>query len=240
VAVAYVNAENVSPSFEEITQLMEAFKPIQALPNYLIEQSPTGTKKRVVFISQDGWQIGLLGNHFQIVKVPPNPLRDQLGDFSDFCRQASRIFQISLEHFRKRSHRLAALREGYLREMTESEMAEIVKRLMIVPNIYQKNPLKEWDWRVVTDIEREIEGERTRINTIAIVKKIVGTLAQQSGTTEVSTSINRIQVNLDINTMPTDQQEDRFGEKHVESFYTQVQDWHYELETEISRFISGD
>jgi hypothetical protein len=239
VAVAYVNAESDSLSFQAITELMNAFGHIQVLPTNITEQTPSGPKNRVVFTSEDGWQIALLGKAFQIIKVPANPLTDRLGNFSDFCQQASQIFQISLEHFNKRAHRLAALREGYLREISEQEIADIVNRLLIVPNIYQRNSLKEWDWRAVTDIEREILGVKERVNTIAAVKRVVGIMVQQSGATVTSASVDRIQVQLDINTIPTNEV-DRFGRKHVDSFYTQVQEWHHDLEVEIGRFILGD
>lgn len=237
LAVAFVDAESVSPNVQDIAHLMTEFAPIEAIPNPVTEQTPAGSKNRVVFISQnDLWQIAILSKEFQVAKVASNPLKDHLGDFSDFCEQAARILKITLERFQRKAHRLAALREGFLREMPDAEMSNIAARLMNMPKLYKNNLVTEWDWRAVTQIDREIEDMRESTNTITVVKRVNGELASPQGQLGLPTRFSRIRVDLDINTVAINTSA-RFIGQHIDKFYAQIPQWHRDLEAEIVNFI---
>lgn len=240
LAVAFADAESVSPNIQDITYLMTEFAPIEVIPNSVTEQAPAGSKNRVVFVSQNNsWQIALLSKQFQVTKVATDPLKDHLGDFSDFCSQAARILKITLERFQRKAHRLAALREGYLKEMPDAKMSRMAARLMNMPNIYKDNPVTEWDWRAVTQIEREIEGVKEPTNTITIIKRVNGELVSPQGQLGLPTRFSRIRVDLDINTAPINTSA-RFTGQHIDKFYAQVQEWHRDLELEITTFIGEE
>lgn len=240
LAVAFVDAESVSPSIKDIAALMGAFAPIEVIPSSLVEQTPAGSKNRVGFISQDNvWQINLLGTGFQVAQVASDPLKDHLGDFSVFCSEASRLLKITLEHFQRKAHRLAAVREGLLREMPDAEMSRIAVSLMNMPDTYKNHPPNEWDWRVVTQIEREIEDLKESLNAITVIKRTNGVVLSQQSQLGLPKRFSRIRVDLDINTL-ADTTSARFAEKHIDSFYAQIQKWHRELETEVAKFIGEE
>lgn len=240
LAVAFVDAESVSPSVNDIAALMGAFAPVEVIPNSLVEQTPVGSKNRVGFISQDNvWQIGLLGSGFQVAKMASDPLKDHLGDFSAFCSEASRLLKIALEHFRRKAHRLAAVREGLLREMPDTEMSRITTNLMNLPDTYKHHIPNEWDWRAVIQIERQIEDLKESVNTITVIKRTNGVVLSQQGQLGLPRRFSRIRVDFDINTL-ADNTSARFGDNHIDSFYAQTQEWHGELEAEVAKFIGEE
>src|SRR5439155_14751990 len=115
----------------EITDLMHILDSIPLFPNAIFEATPSGPVARVGFVSSDGsWRLALASKRFDFSHISTEPLGSDLGEFQGFCEQAARTLVTVLERFGRTSHRLAAVREGYLREMTSNEMQRVAERLL--------------------------------------------------------------------------------------------------------------
>src|SRR6266508_701854 len=210
------------------------------------ETTLTGQNRRTGFVSSDGsWHIFLLGQQFNVARVSSLPTGGDLGDFTEFCQTANKILQTLLRHFGRRPHRLAAVQEGVLKDKPEEEIRAIAEKLLILPEIFKKNPLSEWDWRCVGRTKHDVGGSEESFNEIVTIKRI-NVLQTQSteisigtGTLPLSqlpTMIPFIRLDLDINTTPENTSA-RFQDEHMNDFFEKVIKWHNELKNQIRHLI---
>lgn len=240
LASAFVEANSLKLNNQDVTSMMSTLGTmlgdIQLLPNVVNEETPSGSVPRYVLIGITGvwqWQILLLGSRFDVSRVSANPFQgSNLGDYSTFCQQAGEILISLLERFQLRPHRLAAVQEGYLEEMSAEEITDVARRLMRFTDTYAHQILTEWDWRAVAQINREFGGMTEPTNTITTIKKIPGLSIQAVQGLPATLPINRIRADIDINTLP-DNAAPRFDKEHIRSFFTEAVTWHRQLSSEF-------
>jgi hypothetical protein len=238
LASVFVDAESVTPNAENISGLLNALQDKTFIPMSGQEMSPKGPLLRIVFTTIDGeWQLALLSKRFDLTRVATVQDGSNLGDFSTFCRDAIPKLTTALEYFQRKAHRLGAVQEGFLPDMPKMEMERIVTRLFNFPSIYAEKRPFEWDWRMVSQVERSIGGLRELTNTNTTIRRYSGMLSQKEGEeTATELPFDRIRVDFDINTVPTNVIA-RFEHTHIASFLEQCGSWHENLSSEIFSFI---
>ncbi|MCL1468471.1 hypothetical protein LAY41_29225 [Argonema galeatum A003/A1] len=236
-ASVFVDAESIIPNARNITGLMNALGDEVLLPKTVEEQSPAGVLPRISFNTADGeWQFLLLSKQFTLIHSATVPDGSNLGDFSTFCRNAIPKLTTALNYFQRKAHRLAASQEGFLSEMTQTEMENIAFRLMKFPSIYSKQFPFEWNWRSAALIEREFGGIQEITNMITTVSKLLGYLTETRTEGIAQSLFDRIMVNFEINTSANNVIA-RFDDLHLAGFFEQSGLWHNELSSEIFEFI---
>jgi hypothetical protein len=239
LASAFVDAESIVPNANQALELLKAFGSDKFLPAIINELSPSGQKSRLGFRTLDGAsQIILSSMRFDFASLATTADGSNLGEFSDFCKQAKIFLTTALKFFQRKAHRLAAVQEGLLQIMSSQEMHDIAQRLLRFPDIYEKFTPFEWDWRVVSIVEREFSGIKEPTNTITAVKRIPSYAIQFGGEQPTQTSEDRIRIDFDINTLPINTIA-RFDEQQIHDFFDQAPTWHGELSSEVFSFVFG-
>lgn len=242
LGAAFVEASSLNLNPQDILELLPALGArlgnIQLVSNIINEQTPAGSSPRYAFFSTDGaWQILLLSGRFDVARVTGDPIQgSNLGDYSIFCQQASDVLSTLLDHFHMQAYRLAAVQEGLLREMSDDEMAIIARKLMLFPTTYAGQRLTEWDWRAVTEINRQFAGTAELVNTIAIVKRVAGIAIQLGQAAPTLIPTKRIRLDFDINTLIANTSP-RFNREQITAYFTQAATWHRQLSSEFRTLI---
>lgn len=237
LASVFVDADSITATADNISGLLEALDDENFVPVSLRELS----KPRIAFATHDGeWQLILLSNRFNISRHLTIIDGSNLGEFSDFCQSAIAKLKVPLKYFKKTGHRLAAVQEGLLPDLSKRRMNEIAMRLFKLPGTYSKSLPFEWDWRTISLVERSFGGLREPTNTITTIKRWPGTLTipipSNEGGQKKTQRIDRIRVDFDINTEPSNVVA-RFDGPHMTDFFKQSASWHKNLSSEIFSFI---
>jgi hypothetical protein len=242
LAVAFVDAESVRPNQEEITALLGAFPELRLVPMAIQEVQQSLQTHRIGFISEDGaWQIALLGKQFNVARVAKLQIGGDLGEFSKFCEHANRILSWALNRYDRRPHRIAAVQEGILKQMSEDEIDSIAKRLLRLPDTFKNRSLDEWDWRAATKFSRRLGNYEEEFNTIAAIKRYNGLISESTNVpapiTPLPKKFSLIRADIDINTSQENTSA-RFQDAHMDAFFKEVVTWHDELIAEIKGLIN--
>lgn len=240
LASVFVNAENVTPTNEDVALFMTLVEGVELFPRPILEQtSMSGDANRIGFVSSEGgWQVMLLRGRFDVARASTNPLAgSDLGAFEEFTGTASRILLLLVEHFGLRPHRLALVREALLREMTLDEATALADKLLRLPNVYQNRPLSEWDWRCVSEIERTFAGKSEPLNSITTIKKGGGVAFQTGASAPAIIPSKRIRFDTDVNTLPRFTEE-RFDAASIADFFSHGPGWHSEIESAVDQLVS--
>ena len=235
LASVYVDADSIKPDAKIVSGLQEAISDEKFIPTQAFESTGPGIVKQRIALHtpNDGWQLVILGKRFNFVLFPITIDGKNLGEFSDFCKEAAKKLSTALKYFGLKAHRVAALKEGLLPEMKNEEMNALCRKIMKLPKTFSENIPFEWDWRSASLIERTFGDCTEKTNTIVTIKRFKGTLSPPGGE---NVDFDRIRVDFDINTSPEESMP-RFGEKDVEDFFNSLNDWHKNLEEEISAFL---
>jgi len=239
LASAFVDAESVVPNATDALAFLKSLGNDKFLPFIINEVSATGQVPRLGFHTLDNTsQITLLGKRFNFIVSATNPEGADLGEFSDFCGQAKNILTVALNFFQRKAHRLAAVQEGFLKQMDSQEIDKISLRLFNFPHLYKESVPFEWDWRVASLVERQFAEIKEQTNTITTIKRIPSHTIDFSAGQTSQTLSERVRVDFDINTIPLNKIA-RFGEQEIYGFFDQVHTWHAELSSEIFSFVFG-
>lgn len=244
LAVAFVDAESVKPNQDEIIDLLRAFPDLHLIPVAAQEVSLSGPDRRTGFVSQDNaWQILLFGKQFQVARISHEPLGEDLGEFSVFCEQASHILKWTLNRFERRPYRLAGVQEGLLTKKSDDELDAIGRRLLALPETFKNRVLDEWDWRVVTRINRPVGSRDEFLNNIVTLKRFNGAVNQTHDTNlppplkPLPNKAPLLRADIDINTVQ-DNTSARFQDEHMDSFFKDVVKWQADLVADVNRLIN--
>jgi hypothetical protein len=247
LASIFVDAASIAPSATNIAAVGRALRNKEFLPFAFQELSTLqAPSSRIGFRTPNGeWQLYLLHNRFDLSRHPIDLEGSNLGDFASFCQEAGTKLAGVMSRFRKRAHRLAAVQEGLLPEMSPTETEAITRRLFHFPATFIQTPPFEWDWRAASKIDRQIGQFTEQTNTLATIKKQHGNMMNYGNITSneeednnMPIPYNRIRVDLDINTSQ-ENVIDRFEEDHVQEFFNVSPIWHAGFSAEISSFILG-
>ncbi len=239
LASTFVDAQSIIPNTSDMAALLAKLNDEQLIPGSAQEVSAAGVSTRIAFATPDGTrQLLLLGNRFDYSKISTTPEGADLGEFSEFCQDAIVKLTTVLGYFQRRAHRLAAVQEGYLQDMPAGGIDKIRGQVLNLPPVYLEHVPSEWDWRAVAHIEREIGGVSEPTNTITTIKRTVERFIRVEAGVPVQLETDRIRIDFDINTLPTNVNA-RFEAEHVHSFFEQASQWHANLSSEVLSFIFG-
>lgn len=232
----FLNASELDATSKNISDMMNVFSDKGFIPNVFQEISNLNPKPQNRFALQSQnkeWHINFGFNRIDIEKNPASVKGENLGSLIDFCDEAKDITKRILSKFPKKAKRLSLVTRVLLDEMTEKKLNEVYKKLFKAPKIYNDNPPFEWNWRVVSHLNKKIQESEEIFNVITTLNRISAEVREGNSIS----SLDRIELNLDVNTIPQNN-EYRFDFSKIESFLDLMKEWHNELETEIINFIT--
>jgi hypothetical protein len=239
LASAFVDAESVVASPTHALEFLKTLGNDIFFPGIINEFSPTGPTPRLSFRTPDNsLRLNLLGKRFDFTLTAKEAEGDDLGEFTEFCKQAQHILAQALIFFQRKAHRLAAVQEGFLKQMDAHEKDEIAKRIFNFPHFYKQSLPFEWDWRSASIIEREFSGSTEPTNTITTIKRVQFQAVEVVADTFSETPSDRIRVDFDINTAVSNVVA-RFGEQQIHGFFDQAPIWHNKLSADVFTFVLG-
>lgn len=184
-----VNPENISTILVELSS-------DNYLPSTYQELTSEGPIDRLQMVSKDkGVQINFNSKRIDILKINPDMPKDMElpRDFGNYVQEL--LGKISLIK-EKHAHRLAWITHYIVNEMKEEAMNEFYSKINTSIPFYVENPPHEWDVKMSTRIEKDINSERELHNVISTISRNQGVIACASK----SISFDRINIQFDINT----------------------------------------
>lgn len=152
---------------------------------------------------------------------------NNIGDIKQFSTEASDIFVRIMDKYQQKAHRLAILGSLVLKEMSSQALDDLYPKIFNPVSTHKENKPVEWNFRAVSRIEKEINGNSEMLNYITEISRVpVQTIFDQF------ISSDRIVVNLDINTVP-DNTNSRFEKLDIVDFYRNAHGWYNDLLSEL-------
>ncbi|MDR1089536.1 MAG: hypothetical protein LBL79_00535 [Prevotella sp.] len=230
-AVAFVPSIEASPN--NMSQLMGLFADKGLVPTTYQEVAiaPLPSQPQLRFSLQspnNEWNIRFGINRIDVLKNAINGKGDNIGSIEQFCSDASDIFTKIYSKHPQKANRLGLSSNVLLEEMTDEKLNDVYNKLFNPIKLYSDNKPLEWNSRVNSRIQKEVNSVNEQINFISEINRASGLL----NIDQKLVPIDRIAINLDINTIPNNI-ENRFGEAEVVDFYKSVFAWHNELLNEI-------
>lgn len=233
-AVLFGNYEDISPKAETIKYFIDALAEKDFIPTTFQEIGPKGPLNRLSLKSSDEvWNIEISSSRIDIEKNNKNIGETEMSSLTDFIQEVESLIGIIDQKFPKKHNRLSLVTRNFLETMEEEKFAEIYRKLCNPISIYQENDPVEWNSRVVARKDIEIENLKETLNIISQVNRVKGNLLVNSKMEK----IDRIELQFDINTYQGNN-EYRFEQVHLKSFFTQVSDLEEEIKKEYLELIS--
>ncbi|MFH0924889.1 MAG: hypothetical protein V1872_04540 [bacterium] len=234
-ASIFVNAKDITPSPDNITNLINIFRDREFIPNTFNEIAPTSLEPQTRLLltnSTNEWKILFASSRIDIEKIAIEPKGNNMGELSVFCADVIDFFGRILTKYNKKSNRLSLSTNFLLKEMTDVMLSNIYLKLFKPSKFYQQNSPFEWDWRSVSRVPiKELKDE---LNVISNIKRIRGNLKTKT----VVEPFDRIEISLDINTIK-ENSEHRFELNQIKKFYEYVLKLHNDMLKELMEFIHG-
>jgi hypothetical protein len=198
-------------------------------PRPIVEVTEGAPRERLALVSPAGQVLAFLTVSLDFTSLPTDIHGSNLGTFEDFARMAGDILAQGLDLLGgRRAHRAALVQEGLLRATGPERLDAIGRRLLQGPEIFfgdRRSPF-EWDWRCATRRALAVAGGDEESNLIATVKRSSGQLQDpRSGTRE---DFDRIRLDLDVNTLPTNAAA-RFGANELREYFRAAEAAHSRL-----------
>ncbi|MBA7531062.1 hypothetical protein ES705_23273 [subsurface metagenome] len=235
-AILFMNISDLQANNENIRIYMELFSGKDLIPNIIQEFKPPSPvpQNRLRLSSQNNeWAISFGSYRIDIEKNPIDKKGSNLGEVTTFCKDALSDFKKILQVKPRKANRLALVTRFLAKEMTEDQLITIYKKLFKSPQTYTDPIPFEWNWRLVSLIDKTINELPEKVNYITALNRVSGEITD----TEEVTPLERIDMNFDINTTAKTV-EDRFGTKEIKFFFENVDTWHKDLLDEITEFLS--
>ena len=231
----FLNASELDATSKNISDLMGVFADKGFIPNTFQEISNLNPQPQNRFALQSPdkeWHINFGTTRIDIEKNPISTKGTNLGSIGDFCNDAKDIVNRILAKVSKKANRLSLVTRVLLDEMSNDNLGKVYKNLFNSPPLYKENLPFEWNWRLVSHIDKEIAGNNETFNVITTLNRIGAQVRDGNSIT----SLDRIELLLDINTIHQNN-EYRFSQENIEAFLELVKDWHIELESDTLNFI---
>ena len=236
LASVYLDADSLVPTTDLVAAIHKSLGDERFTPTTVLEDANGKKIARIGFVIPDiGWQLVLSGKRFDLSTQPTSMSGENMGVFSDFCKEAAIKLSSLLEFFERKARRMAVVREGLLPEMNSKLLNEIANRTFKLPKIYVENPPYEWDWRNVSSFTRKFSNKDELVNTIVTMKRLRGKMGI---TSDDESEFDRIRIDVDINTNQ-DVVLERFNLDDVKGFFDNAPVWHNEIEQEIIKHLMG-
>ncbi len=237
LASAFAQTHDISPTPDTIKTLIDIFRDKELIPSTFQEISATSPKPeiRLSFSSESAeWNVNFPSKRVNVIKTPTDLKGTNLGDVDVFCLDAARMLDKILGHFKKKANRFALVTEYFLNEMTELELENAYSKLFKPLKLYAEISPFEWNWRSASKKPFKTEILDEQLNVITSINRVRG----QLGIATESESFDRLQLILDINTNP-DNQEFRFEIEHVYAFFGEIHKLHKSILDEIGGHLGG-
>jgi hypothetical protein len=220
------NSVNISKMMELFTDrgLVPTTQPEPSIANPLSQTQVRFNLKS----ANNEWDIHFGIDRIDITKNATDVKGDNLGTIEQFCADVSDIFLKINSKYPQQANRIALLSNVILNEMKEDVLAGIYLKLFNPIKLYAKNMPTEWNSRTIARLQKEFSGNTEIFNFVSDVNRINGLI----NINQEIKPIDRIAINIDINTIPTTTIY-RFGTKELEGFYNNVSIWHNELLSNI-------
>lgn len=240
LARVFVDAQSLTPTPQELLRFSEAVGLREKLSTPFLMpvavSDPLGGSPRQAIASQQlDWQLALLGQSFDLTRLPTDATGSNMGDLADFARRAADILSATAQHFGRTPHRLVLIQNGILEEMPSTRMDSIARRLLRLPDAFNANPF-EWDWRCGRHGAMRLANADEETNVLATLKRQSG-IMQAPGAAAVA--FDRIMVELDVNTSPANTR-GRFPEGPTREFFALAAQEHVRLDKELSAHALGE
>ena len=232
-ASIFTNASEIIPNAYYIQMFVMEFADLGFIPSTFQELSNLGSQTRLSLkTSTNEWGVEFGTNRIDFIKKGVDAKGNNLGNEAEFCEKVIEIFSKIHAKTANKSNRLALSSSVLLKEFNSKEKDRIYKKLNNPSPTYKSNNPTEWNNRVSSTLTKTVCGRSEKINYISQVNRIKGVLRQENSPVE----IDKIEVKLDINTHQNDL-EYRFDLKGIKEFFTEVSEWHSELQLEIIEFL---
>jgi len=237
LASVFVDAERILPTPDDIKRLVDILGDPNMRAVWGQDPNNPNSPPRLGFSNQStGRQLALLGNRFDYAAVSSEPEGSDLGSLADFCREAASRLSGAMEHFSQVANRLASVQEGYLPTSSAMPMDNVARNLLHFPDFYAANIPREWDWRANAQTMRMFGESNELCNNISTIRRMVGQYFRMDTHGVFSGEIDKIRIDIDINTHPNNAAP-RFRTQEVTAFFAAAGEWHGELSSQLQSFI---
>lgn len=207
--------DDISPKPEVLKYFINAFADKNFIPTTIQELSPAGVKNLLALKTSDNvWSIEFGSKRIDISKTDQDIGNSDFGSKQDFIEEVKDVINIIFEKYPKKLNRISFVTHYLLKEMSEQEMNDIFNHLIIPVGLHKEQNPYEWNSRIVSRINEEINQKEELLNVITEVNRIRGKLKIESKQKQ----IDRVQLKFDINTFQGNS-EYRFSNEEIESFY---------------------
>ncbi len=214
-----------------ISSLMQAFLDRGLMPTTYQEitsSSPISQLRFNLNSLNNEWIIAFREGRIDIEKNQIDLRGSNLGEIQNFCGDVIQMYSKILTLFPRKAHRLALSGNCILREMSNVELDQIYLKIFNPTQTYLTNLPIEWNSRAVARVKQNVNEKEEILNYIAEVNRVLG----QMNNNQSIIPIDRIAINLDINTIP-DNREGRFAIEDIANFYGNVSQWYVDLCNEL-------
>lgn len=219
---------------DNISFLLGALGPLGWIPTAAQEleigqpERPFRMRQQLKFASTDGeWNLAF-EPHRILLKREEVDDDAEIGSVEEFGITVSKVFQ-SLISFRQcKGRRLGFVLKRILEDMMPERLAEVHERTIQPLPFYCDNAPTQWNCREVARLASSIGGLDEKLNVVTDISRVQGEIQ----TIEQSTPFDRIEIGLDVNTVPENRTA-RFGIDEIESFLKKVQDIRSRIFAEI-------
>jgi len=234
-ASIFVNAEDITPSPDVMTDLIGLFKDKGFIPTTFqaVNLAVGSAQLRVRLMTPNNeWNVSFAANRIDVTKLAIDYKGSNLGELDVFCTEASNLFERIINKYHKRANRLSFNSNFLLEEMTSNRLSEIYYKLFKPFDFYKENIPFEWNWRTASRISHTIDNLTDVLNIITLINRMRGEIILR----DMPTVIDRLQLSFDINT--TDLNVDyRFELSHMKYFFENAPKIHETLCRQIEDCI---
>jgi len=238
IASVGVNGLGIEPTAKMISDLALLYEKEELLPTIAKEQTPSGIRSRIALVSSDSQYRLLLGvDSFLFTLNAIDYSGSNINETGEFTEKAIPVFTKILQHFDLKANRMGIVTEGVISELAGEQLEGLSEKLFNAPAFFKTLHPFEWDWRLVSLLDREFGGKTEPTNNIVILKRRKIQL-QRNGETQPD-QLDSILVNLDININP-DNTMPRFSYEDVEKYFSTAAKWIDTLSNEMNDFLFAD
>lgn len=221
-AVIFASLEEISPSPDTLTYLIDKFKDKGLVPSMFQELTANGkvSNRFILKSPNDEWEIEFGLNRLIIKKVNRDIHVSKFGSKKDFLDDVNNIVNIIFGKFPHKANRISFVTQYFVKQLDNKALNEISAKVSVLTKLYQKYPPVNWSHRYVSRVEKKIAERDEVVNFIGEINRVQGNLKINSKLEE----FDRIELKFDVNTFQGNQ-EFRFSIKDIEEFYLSVYGW---------------
>lgn len=230
----FADTNDIVPNAATFSKLQSALGD-DYIPMTIQEMGVDGIKNRISMDKQDlGIKILFLNNMIIIEKYPKNILDASIGTFEDFCDFGSEIINSLLNEFKKKANRLTFVSKYLLKKSSGDDLNTITSKLFNYPPSYEESNAFEWNWRMVSRVNKEFNGSNEDMNYVTAINRIKGNMFNNG----FSEEFEGLDVEFDINTL-AENDTLRFDKEEIQKFYLAAKTWHLSHYTNIMNYINN-